>query len=339
MAFSGKMNIFERFYLFFYELKKKEALKNQKKLPFPVISIGNLTLGGTGKTPFTIALSKELLSRNYTPVILTRGYKGRLSGPLLVKKDMSADDVGDEPLMMAWDGLTVIKCADRYRGGIYAIEKLALQEQSRVVFILDDGFQHWSLYRDMSIILIDGYKGFGNKRLFPCGFLRSPIEEVKEADMIFITKKENEGIKTELSELSVKNTAFVPLKIKGIFDINGRELKPSGQRVFVFAGIGNFESFFNIVIQLDFRITGQKKFIDHKKYTIDTIKKICRNAKTAELILTTKKDFIKIKDKLQLIPNLYYLEVFMEIPNDAIEKILSRISVLDSSFSIQTGLH
>ncbi len=325
--------------MFFYERKKKEALKNQKKLPFPVISIGNLTLGGTGKTPFAIALSKEFLSKNYTPVILTRGYKGRLSGPVIVTKDMSAEDVGDEPLMMAWDGLTVIKCADRYRDGIYAIEKLALTEKSRVVFILDDGFQHRRLYRDLNILLIDGYKGFGNKKLIPCGFLRSPIEEVTEADMVFITKRENESLRRELGRFNVNNIEFVPLKTKGIFDINGSEVKPSGQRVFVFAGIGNFESFINLIAQLNFRIIGQRKFIDHKKYKAETIKKIYKDAQGADLIITTKKDFVKIKHISRFIPNLCYFDVFMEIPDDAVEKILSRISVLDSSSSIQRGLH
>jgi len=94
------MNILESLYLFFYQRQKKKALFNQKRLPFPVISVGNLTLGGTGKTPFTIALAKESQKRGFTPVILSRGYGGKLKGPLVVTTEYKADDVGDEPLMM-----------------------------------------------------------------------------------------------------------------------------------------------------------------------------------------------------------------------------------------------
>lgn len=327
MEFSGEMNIFEKFYLFFYLTKKRKDLKTQKKLPFPVISVGNLTVGGTGKTPFTIALAKELKKRGYKPVILTRGYRGRLKGPVVVTADeMNAEDAGDEPLMMAMEGLTVVKCADRYIGGSYAIKE-GFTNKDRVVFILDDGFQYWKLYRDLNILLVDGLKGFGNLRLIPFGSLRSPLSEISEADFIFITKKKNDTLFNTLINMGYRNIFFIPLKVERIMDINGKEVKPDKKTAFLFAGIGNFESFKECLTEFDIKIIGEKRFIDHKNYSEGLLKKINRIAKDAELIVTTKKDFIKIKNKAHLLPRLCYLEVFIEIEPAVVDKILAFLNL------------
>jgi len=324
MEFSGEMNILERVYLFFYLRKKEKDLKIQKKLPFPVISIGNLTTGGTGKTPFSASLAKELKKAGYEPVILTRGYRGRLRGPLLVTEEDSADDVGDEPLLLAQEGLKVIKSADRYYAGVYAIEKFGFTDKDRVVFILDDGFQHWRLYRDLNILLIDGIKGFGNCHLIPSGPLRSPVSEIFEADMIFITKRENEKLRQSLFEMGVKNIYFAPLKIEGIKDFEGKDIKPAGQKAFAFAGIGNFQSFIDSLKELNLKIIGQKKFIDHKKYSEKTLKRIAELAEDAQLIITTKKDFVKIRQKAQFLrQKLCYLEISLKINEDSFDKLLS----------------
>ncbi|WP_353683967.1 tetraacyldisaccharide 4'-kinase [Thermodesulfovibrio sp. 3907-1M] len=315
------MNIFERLYLCFYLRKKKKLLNCQKKLPFPVISVGNLTVGGTGKTPFTIAFSKELKKAGYEPVILTRGYRGRLKGPVIVSEDMNAEDAGDEPLMMAMEGLKVVKGADRYAAGVYAIEKFGFDEHNKAVFILDDGFQHWKLYRDLNILLVDGYKGFGNFRLLPSGPLRSPLNEIFEANMIFITKKENETLKDKLKAYGAKEIHFAPIKIEGIKNRDGRDIQPDGKRAFAFAGIGNFQSFIDCLSKLNLKIIGQKKFIDHKRYTEKTIKKIEKLARDSELLITTKKDFVKIKDKI-LKPELCYLEVSLKINKKSVANII-----------------
>lgn len=320
------MSILERIYLFFYLLKKKRALKNQKRLPFPVISIGNLTLGGTGKTPFTITLYRELEKKGYKPIILTRGYRGRLKGPVLVNKDMKASDVGDEPLMMAMEGLTVVKAIDRYAGGLYAIEKLSLNNSEGVLFLLDDGFQHWGLYRDLNILLIDGYKGFGNHRLVPLGVLRSPVEEILETDMIFITKIKNTYISEKINELGVDKIYFSPLKIRGIYNVNGENIEPKGQKVYAFAGIGDFKSFLHSIESLNLKIIGYKEFIDHKNYSETLLKKIHCLASDAQLIITTKKDLVKIREQSLLSEKICYLEISLEVEATAVEKILSKIS-------------
>ncbi|MEN2994441.1 MAG: tetraacyldisaccharide 4'-kinase [Thermodesulfovibrio sp.] len=315
------MNLFERAYLFFYKRKKQKALESQKKLPFPVISVGNLTVGGTGKTPFTIALAKELKKRGYIPIILTRGYRGSLKGPVIVNDKFKAEEVGDEALMMAMEGLTVVKCADRYKGGIYAIENLSLSDKENAVFILDDGFQHWSLYRDLNILLFDGFKDIHNLRLLPFGTLRSPLSEIYDAQMIFITKKENENIYQYLKNSGIKEVYFAPFKFEGIISIDGKKIEPKGQKVFAFAGIANFQSFLHFLSSLGLKVIGYKKFIDHKRYTERTLRKVLKLADEAELIITTKKDIVKIMSLDLSEKRLFFLEISMKITDQAVDKI------------------
>lgn len=318
------MNIVERIYLFFYLRRKQKALKEQRALPYPVISVGNLTVGGTGKTPFTIELAKILKKEGYCPVILTRGYRGRIKGPHIVTTSDSVDDVGDEAYMMAEEGLTVIKGVDRYKAGVHAIEHLNLGKNT--VFILDDGFQHWFLKKDINILLVDGFKEFGSGYLVPLGSLRSPLSELSEADMIFITKKENKELYKKIKTVTDRNIYFAPLKILGIFNQHGQIVSPQRQRVFAFAGIGNFQSFIAL-IEENFKIVGYIKFIDHKRYSEKTLKRIQRLAKDSELIITTKKDFVKIKQFRTVPSNLYYLDVGITVVKEAVDEILSRLNL------------
>jgi tetraacyldisaccharide 4'-kinase len=191
------MNLIEGLYYIGYSIKKYNDLKNQKKLPFKVISIGNITVGGTGKTPATITIAEEAKRRGFVPVILTRGYKGKIKGPCFVSKGegplMSEEDAGDEPIIMAekLKGVPIVKGENRYDAGILAIENLKSEIsnlKSQILFILDDGFQHWKLFRDKDLLLIDGTNPFGNKRLLPIGPLREPLRAIGRADIVVITK-------------------------------------------------------------------------------------------------------------------------------------------------------
>ncbi|MDW7973492.1 MAG: tetraacyldisaccharide 4'-kinase, partial [Thermodesulfovibrio sp.] len=212
-------------------------------------------------------------------------------------------------------------CADRYRGGIYAIENLSLSDKENVVFLLDDGFQHWSLYRDLNILLFDGFIDINKLRLLPFGPLRSPLKEISEAHMIFITKRENETIYKHLKNLGIKHIYFAPLKFDGITSIDGKKIEPSGQKVFAFAGIANFQSFLHLLESLGLKVIGYKKFIDHKKYTERTLNKILKFADEAELIITTKKDIVKIKNLGLSEQRLCYVEISIEIDPQAVDKI------------------
>jgi tetraacyldisaccharide 4'-kinase len=191
------MNLIEGLYYIGYSIKKYNDLKNQKKLPFKVISIGNITVGGTGKTPATITIAEEAKRRGFAPIILTRGYKGKIKGPCFVSKGegplMSEEDAGDEPIIMAekLKGVPIVKGENRYDAGILAIENLKSEIsdlKSEILFILDDGFQHWKLFRDKDLLLIDGTNPFGNKKLLPIGPLREPLRAIGRADIVVITK-------------------------------------------------------------------------------------------------------------------------------------------------------
>lgn len=320
------MNLLEKIYLFFYHRKKKMFLSSQKKLPLPVVSIGNLTLGGTGKTPFTIELAKEALSRGFHPIILTRGYKGKLKGPLMVTPEDKPEDVGDEPLMMALEGLKVFKGINRYEAGLFAIEKLGISDKDKIFFILDDGFQHWRLHRNLNILLIDGIKGFGNYHLLPIGSLRSPLEEVNSADMVFITKRENTKIKEEVIKLGAKVIYYAPIRILGLKNENGELINAHGKTAFAFAGIGNFESFLESLTEFNIKVIDYKNFIDHKSYSEKIIKNLLKKAKNSEILITTKKDFIKLRDYIDIFNGkITYLDISLLIGKEAIKDIFQRI--------------
>jgi tetraacyldisaccharide 4'-kinase len=187
----------EFLYYLGYSIKKRHVFKNQKKLPHKVISIGNLTLGGTGKTPATIALAEEAREIGFKPCILTRGYRGRARGPCFVSRGerpvLDAYQAGDEALLMAekLKGVPIVKGKDRYKAGMFALSSLS-PALCPDLFILDDGFQHRGLFRDKDILLIDSTNPFGNRRLLPLGSLREPISEISRADLIVITKVPSE---------------------------------------------------------------------------------------------------------------------------------------------------
>ncbi|MCE5194915.1 MAG: tetraacyldisaccharide 4'-kinase, partial [Nitrospiraceae bacterium] len=192
------MTLFELLYFVGCSAKKYYSIKNQKRLPCKVISIGNITTGGTGKTPAVIALAENLKNKGMFPVVLTRGYKGRAKDPCFVENKTPAENFpsymlfGDEPVLMGkkLKDVPIIKSADRYKGGMFALDNIKA-DSDKIVFILDDGFQHWKLYRDKNILLIDAENPFGNRKLLPMGILREPLKEIRRAHIILITKKKN----------------------------------------------------------------------------------------------------------------------------------------------------
>jgi tetraacyldisaccharide 4'-kinase len=190
------MGIPEFLYSVGLSAKKAYSLSRRRRLPCRVISIGNITVGGTGKTPAAIALAGEAKKRGGSPVILTRGYKGSAKGPCFVTKGegplLNADEAGDEPVLMAerLKGVPIIKGSDRYEAGMFALQSLdpQLSTLGSRLFILDDGFQHWKLSRDKDILLIDSGNPFGNRALLPLGKLREPLSAIERADIVVLTK-------------------------------------------------------------------------------------------------------------------------------------------------------
>jgi tetraacyldisaccharide 4'-kinase len=330
------MNFFEYLYYLGLSAKKFAALKNRKRLPCRVISIGNITLGGTGKTPAAIAVAEEAIKRGFRPVILTRGYRGTAQGPCFVTKGekplLTAAQAGDEPLLMAerLSGVPIVKGADRYEAGMFALSALSLQPSASElslsaspnpqslppILILDDGFQHWKLYRDRDIVLIDSGNPFGNRRLFPLGRLREPLTGLSRADVIMITKtkREDAGL---IAEIRLYNkhapVFFSDHRIVAVRSASGERKPPDclqGRKVFCFCGLADPESFRNAVEVSGAEVAGMKAFRDHHRYCQQDVAEIVKEGSSsgASWIITTDKDMVKLRN-LDLPENILIIEI------------------------------
>jgi tetraacyldisaccharide 4'-kinase len=335
------MTIFERLYYLGYLIDKYFALKRQKKLPCKVISIGNITVGGTGKTPATIAMAEEAQKRGFKPCILTRGYRGKAKGAVFVSKGvnplLSEGEAGDEPILMAerLKGVPIVKGADRYKVGMFAIENLRSQisDLKSLLFILDDGFQRYELFRDRNILLIDGTNPFGNRRLLPLGLLREPLSEIKRADVIVITKtainNQQSAISSLIDEIRQYNAKapiffaeHTPSKFTTITGDSSSLEWAKGKRLFGFCGIGNPESFRITLLSAGIELTGFKPYGDHYRYTLDDRETIIKNAKEcgADWIVTTEKDIMRLKG-LELPENLVALVIEFRVDEGFYEEV------------------
>ncbi|MBF0505355.1 MAG: tetraacyldisaccharide 4'-kinase [Nitrospirae bacterium] len=312
------MTPLELLYYTGYVLKKKRSFRLQRRLPYPVISIGNITVGGTGKTPATIAVAEESIRRGFTPVILTRGYKGKAKGPCVVSgrrlpvrnylgdpRSIIQDvkDAGDEPVLMAetLKGVPVIKSPNRYEGGIFVLQSFSFNASAPLIFILDDGFQHWGLYRDIDIVLVDGLNPFGNRRMLPLGSLREPIKELRRADILVITRQRNEQLAVELRGIwHGKPVYFSEYNVTGARSRTAAEFSLEAlrdKRVLAFCGIAHPESFEQTLSSLSVQLAGFKIYRDHHFYTsadVDYLDRLGRSL-NCDLFLTTEKDMVKLK--------------------------------------------
>jgi tetraacyldisaccharide 4'-kinase len=317
------MKPLELLYYLGYSVHKRRGTAQQKKLPGKVISIGNITLGGTGKTPAAIALAREAKKRGFAPCILTRGYRGKARGPCFVSMGegllLNEHDAGDEAFLMAekLPGVPVVKGPNRYEAGLFALETLQShtdQRRSEWLFILDDGFQHWGLFRDTDILLIDGTNPFGNRKLLPLGSLREPVSEVRRADIIVITKsdgtrKQEPGTKNQEPNSIIKEikgySPHIPIFFSAhrpvAFTTDGRDSYPldwaKGKAFFAFCGIGNPRSFHHTLVSIGADIKGLKSFRDHYRFSEGDIQAIAADAEKsgAGWIVTTEKDIMRLR--------------------------------------------
>ena len=266
----------------------RAATTTPERVSVPVICVGNLTVGGAGKTPTVLALLAMIAARvqGSRPVAhaLTRGYGGTLSGPVRVDPVRhTATEVGDEALLLARAAPTWV-AHDRVAGALAAAATGA-----RMV-IMDDGFQNPTLTKDLSLVVIDGETGFGNRYVMPAGPLREPIKAgLKRTDAVVIIGSDATGA-----------TAVIHA-IKPSLPILTARLAPSsasplqGQRVFAFAGIGRPEKFFATLAASGATVVGQKAFPDHHPFTADDIAalEIAAQALNARLV-TTEKDYVRL---------------------------------------------
>jgi tetraacyldisaccharide 4'-kinase len=268
-----------------------------------VISVGNITVGGTGKTPLVVWLYKQIVQsakykvQNCGIAILTRGYKTTQN------LNLKTQNYVDEPAILAesYPQAKIIVNPDRVAAAYQAVEKLGAN-----VLIMDDGFQHRRLARDLDIVTIDVTCPFGYDKMLPAGLLREPIAVLKRADAIVITRCNQVG-ENELAELEKRLRLLNPNMIiaRSIHEpvyakaVDGRKINLDalkGKKVLAFCGIANPDAFFNTINEVGCDIADSKIYDDHYQYTDDCLADIYKQAvdSKADFVLTTQKDWTKI---------------------------------------------
>ena len=246
----------------------------------PVICVGNLVAGGSGKTPVALALAALLAGRSVA--FLTRGYGGSQAGPLRVEAFRHrADEVGDEPLLLARAAPTWV-ARDRVAGA------QAAAEAGAEIIIMDDGFQNPSLAKDLSLVVVDGATGFGNGRRIPAGPLREPVGRgLARADAAVIVGDDKTGIADNLHpDFPVLAARLVPTPEADFV---------AGKRVVAIAGIGRPAKFFATLEDMGCTVAAHHAFADHHPYTVDEIMNICVEAAALDATpVTTEKDWVRL---------------------------------------------
>lgn len=246
----------------------------------PVISVGNLTVGGAGKTPVAIELGSRLAARGLRPAVLSRGYGRRTRAPMQVSAESTVLEVGDEPLLMARRGLDVFVGPRRA-----LLAEMAVQRGADVL-VLDDGLQHHALARDLDIVVVDASNPFGNGHVLPRGPLREPPSALGRVrrGLLWLTRCD---LPRDPRTSSLPAWPAVESSYSARGDLRGR-------RVFVFAGIARPLSFEATVRALGAEIAGARWFRDHHRYTDRDLAALRRDAGDAALV-TTEKDLMRIE--------------------------------------------
>ena len=248
-----------------------------RKLARPVVSIGNLTVGGTGKTPLVEYVADLLAKRGLKPGILTRGYGRRSKADLISvepaeKRSPDPHEIGDEPALLGrkLPQVPMVVGADRFRGGQLAEEKFGVD-----VHILDDGFQRLSIARDLDIVVLDATRNLSKQSLLPAGRLREPVEALKRAQIIVISRVEladPKRVEDLARQINPDAKIFhAETKLGGLADVKTGRAHPTNEvqeePIFAFCGVGNPGAFFVNLSQWGFKVAGTATYPDHHVYT------------------------------------------------------------------------
>ena len=294
------------------KLYNQGALR-KKSIPCKVISIGNLTLGGSGKTPMAIYAAKLLKQKGLKAAVVSRGYGGNIesSNAIGIVSDgkqmfLGPDQAGDESFLMATKlgGIPVLVGKNRYAAGMLACKKFDPD-----IVILDDAYQHLAIHRDLNILLLDAGKPFGNLHIFPRGNLREPVKQVQRADAIILTRslkqdcaapKFPEEIHKLVRDLPIFRACHCPEGFTRLAK-NGQwqtysSTKLASKKCLAFSGIVRNTDFKKMLSKLELRISAFLTFPDHHKYTRYDIAQILKTAEKsgAEILVTTEKDLVKL---------------------------------------------
>lgn len=305
--------LLEKAYIRGVEKKRAGDSAGAVRAGVPVISVGNITAGGTGKTPCIMYLAACLQKKGTVPAILTRGYRGGLEKKGGIVSDRTSirvtqEEAGDEPFMMArkLPGVPVIAGRDR------TVSAAAAKALGADVLLLDDGFQYWKLARDLDIVLIDSTNPFGGGRVLPRGLLREPMEALARAGLFILTKAgqtngtEREKIRKEIqqynSRAAVIEADHAPKSLTPIGE--WPKISPLSElpahSVFLLSGIGNPGAFRKTAEEAGLDVRGSMALPDHHGYAEEDLRKAAAEAEAcgAECIVITEKDAVKIKEHL-----------------------------------------
>jgi len=275
-----------------------------RKLPCKVISIGNITSGGTGKTPTVIYLCQYLQEKGFCVAVLSRGYGRSTKGPIIVSNGNGPQgtwkETGDEPHLMACKlkNVPIIVDEDRFRGGSLLIKKFDPD-----IILMDDAFQHRAIERDLDLVLVNGGDKAIDHKLLPYGFLREPWLNITRADAIIITKTNLNSPRPFLIR-KIRETSLKVLHSKSKITVsnipqgmNNKDLELMDKDVFLLSGIGDTKSFHRVIEQLGCKMLGHKSFPDHFIYTQIVLKEVEMKASLshADYIITTEKDWVKLE--------------------------------------------
>jgi tetraacyldisaccharide 4'-kinase len=299
----------------------KKGFLQSKRLSCPVISIGNLTVGGSGKTPMTIYVAELMKHFGYSVAIISRGYRGEAEKMGAVVCDgrticMGPDQAGDEPYMVAkrLKTVPVIVGQNRFEAGILAIKKFKPD-----VLLLDDAFQHLKLRRDIDLVLLDSKKPFGNTHLFPRGTLRETTSALLRGDAVILTRSDV-GKPADLDQIKnvvPRKPIFYSFHTPYIYEIvEGNSLSLpdevnisskydfdifNGKRVFAFSGIASNDDFRRTIERFSCKLENFSGFPDHHPYSNRELDEIVKTAMdlSVEFVFTTEKDYVRIAHKIK----------------------------------------
>ncbi|MSP94179.1 MAG: tetraacyldisaccharide 4'-kinase [Alphaproteobacteria bacterium] len=290
-------------------VKLRHARANPFRPKARVVCVGNLTAGGSGKTPIAIALARICVGRGLKPMFLTRGYGGRLAWPVLVDPHQHASaDVGDEPLLLAATAPTIV-ARDRAAGA-----KLA-DTLGADLIVMDDGFQNFQIVKDLSFVVVDATLGFGNGHLIPAGPLREPVSQgLARADALVLMGDGDPAIAFTGPVLRARTIAAAPEALKD-------------RAVFAFAGIGNPERFFALLRNAGASVVGTQAFADHHRFSeleLSVLRLGCE--KFGALCVTTEKDYFRLepRQRARIVP----VPVFARFDDDgaSLNALLDRVA-------------
>jgi tetraacyldisaccharide 4'-kinase len=326
--------------LWTYLLPFRTGLRKAMRLPCPVISVGNITVGGTGKTPVVQYICRGLRERGFRPAVLSYGYGGALSGAFGVVSDghnllLDAVDAGDEPRMLAASlpGVPVLVAKDRRISGEFAVNKFDAN-----VLVLDDGFQVWKLWRDLDIVLLSASRPLDNGWTLPAGRLREPASALRRTDCLLLTGgddfSKDDAPFADLDKLA-PDAAVYRIKVRALnirMHSDGRMNDVGvlrGRRVLALSAIGNPAGFLSTLQSLDVVVEGYETLPDHHVYAEDDFDRIEERAGSldVEFIATTEKDAVKLVGHEFSVPvAIVEIDVVMDNPDGFWQTVLSHIA-------------